>query len=200
MKRDRGLWVLLTFVPLGWATWGAFLVAGTKAGVRRWQLYAPVYVGVAVLPWVLDALIAGEDGDAAAGFALFGGWTFGIVHAFIARPTYLKIVTSSMEASREEAEERLKQRREALKIVEENPDLAREMRIGRPGGPGGLVDINSASPHALETLPGIDAATAQRIVHLRTDVGEFSSLADLGMTAELDPAVVEDLRGRVIFL
>jgi DNA uptake protein ComE-like DNA-binding protein len=46
----------------------------------------------------------------------------------------------------------------------------------------------------------MDAATAQRIVTLRTDVGEFSSLADLGMTAELDPAVVEDLRGRVIFL
>jgi hypothetical protein len=45
-------------------------------------------------------------------------------------------------------------------------------------------------------MPGIDAATAQ----LRTDVGEFSSLADLGMTADLDAAVVEDLRGRVIFL
>jgi len=200
MKRDRGLWVLLTFFPLGWATWGAFLTAGTKAGVRRWQLYAPVYVGVAVLPWALDAAIAGDDGDAAAGFALFGGWLFGIVHAFIARTKYLQIVGSTMETSRNAAEQRLKERHDALKIAEENPDLAREMRIGRPGGPGGLVDINSASPHALETLPGIDAATAQRIVHLRTDVGEFSSLADLGMTAELDAAVVEDLRGRVIFL
>jgi DNA uptake protein ComE-like DNA-binding protein len=49
-------------------------------------------------------------------------------------------------------------------------------------------------------LPGIDGATAARIAELRASVGEFSSLADLGMTAELDPAVVEDLRGRVVFL
>jgi hypothetical protein len=200
MKRDRGLWVLLTFFPLGWATWGAFLTAGTKAGVRKWQLYAPVYVGVAVLPWALDAAIAGDDGDAAAGFALFGGWLFGIVHAFIARTKYLQIVGSAMETSREAAEQRLKERREALKIAEENPDLAREMNIGTPNGPGGLVDVNAAPLDRLERLPGIDAATAQRIVAVRANVGQFSSLADLGMTAELDAAVVEDLRGHVVFL
>jgi helix-hairpin-helix protein len=200
MKRDRGLWVLLTFVPLGWATWGAFLTAGTKAGVRRWQLYAPVYVGVAVLPWALDAAIAGDDGDAAAGFALFGGWLFGIVHAFIARTKYLQIVGSAMQTSRDAAEKRLHERREALEIAQRDPALAREMGIGTPNGPGGLVDVNGAPLDQLERLPGIDAATAARILEVRGRVGEFSSLADLGMTAELDPAVVEDLRGRVVFL
>jgi hypothetical protein len=200
MKRDRGLWVLLTFIPLGWATWGAFLIAGTKAGVRKWQLYAPVYVAVAVLPWVLDALIDGDDGDAAAGFALIGGWLFGTVHAFIARAKYLQIVGSSMQTARDAAERRMHDRREALEIAERDPDLAREMRIGTPRGPGGLVDVNAAPLGELERLPGIDAATAQRIVDVRAKVGQFSSLADLGMTAELDAAAVEDLRGRVIFL
>jgi len=200
MKRDRGLWVLLTFVPLGWATWGAFLIAGTKAGVRRWQLYAPVYVGVAVLPWALDAAIAGDDGDAAAGFALFGGWLFGIVHAFIARTKYLQIVGSTMQTARDAAEKRLHERREALEIAQRDPALAREMGIGTPSGPGGLVDVNVAPLDQLERLPGIDAATAARILEVRGRVGEFSSLADLGMTAELDAAVVEDLRGRVVFL
>src|SRR3954451_9248877 len=130
MKRDRGLWVLLTFVPLGWAIWGAFLIAGTKAGVRKWRLYAPVYVGVAVLPWALDAAIAGDDGAAAAGFALFGGWLFGIVHAFIARAKYVQIMGSAMAQTREAAEKRLQERREALEIAERDPDLAREMGVG----------------------------------------------------------------------
>ena len=201
MKRDRGWWPFLTLFPFGWATWAAFLIAGVRANSARWKIWAAVYAAGAVAPWVLDAMLTpSDDHDAYVGLLLIAVWGAGIVHAFVVRPRYLERVESAIPDAREAAERRLKKRHEALKIAEENPDLAREMGIGKPGGPGGLVDVNSASPHALERLPGIDAATAQRIVTLRTDVGEFSSLADLGMTAELDAAVVEDLRGRVVFL
>jgi DNA uptake protein ComE-like DNA-binding protein len=47
-------------------------------------------------------------------------------------------------------------------------------------------------------LPGIDAATARKIVAARDGVGGFSSLEDLGMTMDLPGDVVEGLRGRVV--
>jgi helix-hairpin-helix protein len=200
MKRDRGLWVLLTLFPFGWGNWAAFLWAGQKAGVKRWKLYSPLYALLAALPWIFDAALPEDPGDALAGVTLICGWGGGIVHSLVARPSYMRIVGDSLADTREAAEARLRERREALQVAQENPELAREMGIGKPGGPGGLVDVNSAQPLALRRLPGIDAATAQRIVALRAEVGEFSSLAELGMTAELDAAVVEDLRGRVVFL
>jgi hypothetical protein len=55
-------------------------------------------------------------------------------------------------------------------------------------------------PGFLETLPGIDGATAARIADIRGRIGGFSSPADRGMTAGLEPAGVDDLRGRVVFL
>jgi hypothetical protein len=200
MKRDRGLWVLLTLFPFGWGNWAAFAWAGLKANVKRWKVYSPVYAALAALPWILDAAIDGDTGDALAGLTFICGWGGGIVHSLVARPSYVRIVNGTLSSSREAAEERLKERREALQLAEENPDLAREMKIGKPGGPGGLLDVNSAQTDALQQLPGIDAAIARRIVDVRKRVGEFSSLADLGMTAELDAALVEDLRGRVVFL
>lgn len=201
MKRDRGWWPFLTLFPFGWANWAAFLIAGLRADSVRWKLWAAAYAAGAVAPWVLDAILpASEDHDAYVGLLLLAVWGAGIVHAFVVRSRYLAIVNSSLETSREAAEDRLKARQDALRIAEENPELAREMGIGTPRGPGGLIDVNAAPAEQLERLPGVDAATAGRIVEVRRQVGEFSSLADLGMTAELDATVVEDLRGRVVFL
>ena len=53
---------------------------------------------------------------------------------------------------------------------------------------GGMVATNAGGVNVLRHGP------------MRRQVGGFSSLADLGMTLELDAAVVEDLRGRVVFL
>jgi helix-hairpin-helix protein len=203
-RRDRGWWVALTLFPFGWGNWAAFLLAGLRANVRRWKLYAAGYAVASIVPWVLDALIAGDDGDTAAGLTLLAGWGFGIVHALVVRPRYVALVNSGLDAAREAAEARLRARREALEIAERDPALAREMGIGRPDRPGaadgGVIDVNSAPPELLERLPGIDAAAALRIVQVRAEVDGFSSLADLGMTLELDGDAVEDLRGRVVFL
>jgi hypothetical protein len=197
-------WVALTLFPFGWGTWAAFLMAGLRTNVRRWKLYAAGYALLAALPWVLDALIAGDGGDTAAGLALIVGWPFGIVHALIVRPRYVALIDGGLTAAREAAEERLRAREEALEIAARDPALAREMGIGRPDRPGaadgGVIDVNSATPDVLERLPGIDAATARRIAQVRAEVDGFTSLADLGMTLELDGPAVEDLRGRVVFL
>ena len=58
-----------------------------------------------------------------------------------------------------------------------------------------MVDVNPP-PDVLERLPGIDAATARRIAQVRVEVDGFSSLADLGMTLELDGPAVGSARAR----
>ena len=46
-------------------------------------------------------------------------------------------------------------------------------------GPGALVDLNTADAAALETLPRIGPALAQRIIEWRTSNGRFTSVDDL---------------------
>ncbi|MGN8025582.1 ComEA family DNA-binding protein [Microbacterium sp. 22242] len=50
---------------------------------------------------------------------------------------------------------------------------------GGSGPPGGLVDLNTADLAALDTLPRIGPALAQRIIDWRTANGRFTSVDDL---------------------
>lgn len=56
---------------------------------------------------------------------------------------------------------------------------------GPPGGgaagpgPGGLIDLNTADAAALEELPRVGPALAQRIIEWRTTNGRFTSVDDL---------------------
>jgi competence protein ComEA len=48
-----------------------------------------------------------------------------------------------------------------------------------PGGAGGLININTADAAALEELPGVGPALAERIVLWREANGSFASVDDL---------------------
>lgn len=57
--------------------------------------------------------------------------------------------------------------------VKSSSTQARELRLGRP------LNLNLATPEDLRLLPGIGPKLAERIVHARSQLGRFGSLADL---------------------
>ncbi len=60
--------------------------------------------------------------------------------------------------------------------------------------PTGKVDLNSASPAALDALPGIGPARAASIVQYRAQHGPFRSVEDLGRVPGLGPAALARVR------
>jgi hypothetical protein len=204
--REKGWWVALTLVPFGWAIWVGFLIAGVRAHSPRWKAYAALYALLALVPFaVMDPLMADtDDNDAMIGIVLLGVWALGVVHAFLVRPAYVRRIQAGLAPAVERARAQVQSRQEALELARREPEVAREMGIGRPDRPGavdaGLIDINSAPVDVIDRLPGIDQPTARRIIAVREQLDGFSSLEDFGMTMDLDGETVEDLRGRVVFL
>ncbi len=72
------------------------------------------------------------------------------------------------------------------------------IELPTPSG-GWRVHINTATQAELETLPGIGAATARRIIEYRELVGSFDSLADLDNVSGIGPATLENLKDLVAF-
>ena len=196
--------MLASLVPFGLGVWAGFAYAGAKAGVTRWKVYAVLY---AVAAWLafLAATWTDEDSSSNAfvGGVILGVWALGFGHSLVARLAYVKrmnVLGPRLAA----AKERLEQREEALEIARERPELALELGVGRPDREGaldaGLIDVNSAPLEVIQRLPGIDDATARRIVAIREELDGFSSLEDMGMTLDLDGETVADLRGKAVFL
>lgn len=69
--------------------------------------------------------------------------------------------------------------------------VAEGAAVSTASGIGGRIDINTAASHALETLPGIGPARAQRIVESRTKDGPYVSTTDL-VKRKLVPQSVYD--------
>jgi DNA uptake protein ComE-like DNA-binding protein len=63
-----------------------------------------------------------------------------------------------------------------------------------------LVDVNHGSQEALCHLPGITPEIARRIAETRESVGFFKSAEDLGISLDLSPSLVDDIREYAVFL
>lgn len=104
-----------------------------------------------------------------------------------------------------EALERRQRRAEARRIMERDPALARELRIGRPDLPrqfddGGLVDVNHVPATTLATLPGFTPELADRVVRVRDEHQGFTFVQELEAYANLPEGLVEELTERLLFL
>jgi competence protein ComEA len=60
-----------------------------------------------------------------------------------------------------------------------------------------IVNINTATQAELETLPGVGAVTAQKILAWRTQHGRFTSVTQLQQVSGIGPAKYTALAGRV---
>jgi DNA uptake protein ComE-like DNA-binding protein len=194
-------WPWLSLLPLGLGAW-APIYAGVRARVASWIALGTAWSAITLAGWIL-ASTAGGTHDI-AGLMLIVGWIGAIATSFVIRGEYDRRQGSPLQLATAAAEQRLDDRRRAAALARENPSLAREVGVGRPDRPGaldaGVVDVNNAPTSALLGLPGIGDALATRIVELRAQTGGFSSVEDLGATADLSGDLVEGLRDRVVFL
>lgn len=62
------------------------------------------------------------------------------------------------------------------------------------GGGGGLINLNTADAAALDSLPGIGPALAERIIAWRTEHGGFQDVAELEEVSGIGPAVMAKVR------
>ena len=66
-----------------------------------------------------------------------------------------------------------------------------------PSSKGTLININTASPALLETLPGIGEVRAKRIVEYRHEKGPFQSPKDLVDEKLIPLSVYEQIKDRL---
>lgn len=199
------LWIIVTAVGVGFATWAVFLYLGIRARRRPWLWWAAVYAVLMVAFMVVESIPApiGKDfGPIPMTLAWFGG----IAHvSAISRNAVRRIREVNDHApSLDAARERIKQRAEGRRLAGADPTLARELGVGRPDLTGadhyGLIDVNHAPPSALCWLPGITRDIAGRIEVTRQSIGGFSSAEDLCVTMDLPPILTSDIREHAVFL
>jgi competence protein ComEA len=78
------------------------------------------------------------------------------------------------------------------------PPLGERSPSDSSGATGtGQVNINAASVEALQTLPGVGPAIAQRIVDYRTEHGPFATIDDLMNVKGIGPATFAELKDQI---
>ena len=189
------LWVALSVLTLGIVNPGVFLYAAIKRRTRWWWLTFLGFTAVVTVVFILvDAPEDSIADDLGSGLALVN-WVAGAATTLATRRSVFQ-PRGRLALGNEPglaAAVRARERRElARQILATDPDLARDLQIGRAElkrkyNDGGLVDVNSVPETVLAAVPGLNAETAAHIVAVRAQVGRFSSIEDLGVTADIAP-------------
>jgi hypothetical protein len=92
-----------------------------------------------------------------------------------------------------------------LALAQQDPRLARELRIGRPDIPhqyddGGLVDINSVPTSVFVNELGLSQEQANKIVETRKELGKFLHPDDLVNLANIDMDTYDRIRNHLIII
>ncbi len=209
------LWALVPLLTLGWGTGFAFTYAAVRLRDGVLAAWAWVYFVLGVTSFILVVSSKSQGdwrGNVGAALALIliavgSAHTFGIRRRLIEPGSDRQYRTGSIsqqEQALAEARTELERRREARQILKADPELAWQLRIGRPDLPrryhdGGLVDANHASGPALAALPGIGASLANEIVTTRGNVGGFRDLNDMSVTLGISPQTLDVAGAFLVF-
>jgi 4-amino-4-deoxy-L-arabinose transferase-like glycosyltransferase len=198
-KRPRHAWMLLVLFPLGFGTWVP-LVAGFRARRPLWVALGVLYCAVIVAGYVLSATTPDDEDGSLAGMLILIPWAAAAATTLAIYPSYRRRRALMEEVEQREqhserreleVEHRERERERARELVRKDPVAALERGVGRPdlrgAQHGDLVDVNHAPVKVLQTLPGVDADLARRIVATRENVGQFDSVADMAFVLDLDP-------------
>ncbi|GAA3793357.1 hypothetical protein GCM10022226_10820 [Sphaerisporangium flaviroseum] len=202
-------WALAPLFTCGAAT--PFTIGYAAAKLRSTMLW--ISAGIYALGMVafLLAVVTDDVGPTPAWLALLaflgsgGSWLGGTIHSLIIRNKVFDRSDSPNDYAVAFAQHRRELRQQARELVERDPALARELRIGRPDLPrhyddGGLVDVNHASAEVIAGLPGMNAELAARVVEARASVGSFISAEDVSIAVDLPPQLTADLVELTIYL
>jgi hypothetical protein len=199
-------WALVPLLTVGVGSPVSFLYAAARRRSARLGGYAVGYGAMLAASFVA----MGTDGLGAVGALLFlVTWILSTTHAMVARPRLYPPVNPRDHLNQQVvqvARHRRTLREAARKIVEDDPGLAHELRIGRPDllprafDDGGLVDVNHAPPQSLSLLPGLTYEMVDRIMRLRAEQGGFISVEELAVHADLPPTIVPGLAEYAIFI
>jgi hypothetical protein len=214
------LWASVPVFSFGFLSFVPFLA---NAIIRRrkadWAVFAAYLAATVGLIVTAGTVGSGNGGGSAA----FGGFIIALagaaaVHAAIvfrpgrapAAPVAAAPAGTGPGARQHnrdaiaEAKSRIERRKEARRLAETDPALARDLHIGRPDlardyDDGGLVDVNHVPGAVLAAELGLTPGEVTDVIAARDKLGKFTSADEVCAYTDLAPDRVDELRDRMIF-
>lgn len=209
----RGGWYLLVVVgSLGILSFVPFLHAATRLRTPVAWLWVALYS--AAVTWLFSLTGSGSDmGGLAIGLMIIA-----VVHSVVLRRQVWPATSAPQPAPVPLAPAGVlhdpavaavlaarARREDARRLAAADPQMARELRVGRPDLPrtyddGGLVDLNSAPPQVIADTCGIPADVAERIADVRSTAIAFSTVDDLFSCVEVPYPLWDRIRDRAVVI
>jgi len=197
-------------ITLGLGSAVPFLYWAFRLRSRRFTAFGAAYGAAACVCLVLIDGSSSDDTWRAtlAGFIALTLACVGTAHALVVRHEILGEILDlnrGQDDPERQALERIHRREYARELLQSDPPLAYELRIGRPDLPrnfddGGLIDINHASAVAIAQLPDVSTEMAQRVVSARESVGGFTSVDDMSVVIGCAPQFLDRYRDLFVFV
>ncbi len=204
-------WTSVPVWSLGLLSCVPFLAfAVIQRSKRDWAVFA-AYLAATVALITAVGLVSTDSGwYGVVGVLLIALGTCAAIHACILfRPGRAQSarVSAGRQRNREAvqvARSRIERRNDARRVVQTNPVLARELRIGRPDmlrdyDDGGLVDVNRVPGAVLAPELGLMPDEVRNVLAARANLGRFASVDELCDVTGLSPRRVDELRDLMIF-
>jgi hypothetical protein len=205
------LWAAVPVVSIGFLSFVPSLaLAIIQRRGRDWAVFAAFLAATIGMIVALGATSSNSNAGAGVGGFIVALAGCAAVHAAIAfRParSVAPLALGPRQRNREavaQAQGRIDRRKDARHLLATRPDLARDLKIGRPDLPreyddGGLVDVNHVPGPVLSGSLGLTPAEVSDVLTARDKLGRFGSADEVCAYTSLSPDRVDELRELMVF-